>query len=122
MLKYPLVRAAVLGFALLGIAWVGSLPWPSCEPPKPSAEAQQKDNAPQKYCASISGAIFTYIGHFIHDNQDEITAASTPIIAIFTAILGIFTIRLSRSTRVTADAAKGALIATARPKIIVRKV
>lgn len=46
---------------------------------------------------SISGSIFTYIGHFIHDNRDEITAASTAIIAIFTALLGIFTIRLSRS-------------------------
>ena len=50
------------------------------------------------------------------------STAITAILEIFTAILEIFTIRLSRSTRVTADAAKGALIATARPKIIVRKV
>ncbi len=96
----------MLGFALFGIVWLGSLPTPSCKPPKPSGEYEEKDKTIKKDCPSVSGAIFIYTGHFIHDNRDEITTASTAIIAIFTTILGIFTIRLAGSTRIAADAAK----------------
>lgn len=46
------------------------------------------------------------LGDFIHAYHEEVNALSTVAIAIFTAILGIFTINLSNSTRIAAEAAK----------------
>jgi hypothetical protein len=54
----------------LVIAWLASLPSPSCEPPKPSGKAEQTSNNLKKDCPTIFGAVITYIGHFIHDNRD----------------------------------------------------
>jgi hypothetical protein len=45
------------------------------------------------------GALSTPVGYFIHDYRDEITALSTLVIAIFTTVLGCFTISVARSTR-----------------------
>jgi hypothetical protein len=125
MLKTTPIRQAIaLGFALLVIAWLASLPSPSCEPPKPSGKAEQTSNNLKKDCPTIFGAVITYIGHFIHDNRDEITASSTVIIAFFTAILGVYTVRLAKSTRIaaiaakdSANVAKDSLVIATRPRI-----
>jgi hypothetical protein len=44
----------------------------------------------------------------LHANRDDINAISTIFIAAFTAVLGIFTIRLASSTQVAAKAANDA--------------
>jgi hypothetical protein len=128
MLKtIPRRPTMALGFALLVIAWLVSLlPSPSCEPPKPTDKTKETSNNLKKDCPTIFGAVITYVGHFVHDNRDEITASSTAIIAVFTAILGVFTIRLAKSTRIAAIAAKDSakvakdsLIAANRPAIAI---
>lgn len=45
-------------------------------------------------------------GHTAYEYRDAAIAVATVFIAIFTAILGIFTISLARSTRIAADAAQ----------------
>lgn len=91
--------------ALIIVGWIGSIR-PPREIPKPSSEDQKEGYNTDKNCPTFASASVTYIGHFIHDNRDDITAASTAVVAIFTTVLGVFTIRLARSTRVAADAAK----------------
>jgi hypothetical protein len=48
----------------------------------------------------------TCVGHFVEKKQGLISVVSTIVIAIFTAILGTFTVRLARSTRLAAEAAR----------------
>jgi uncharacterized membrane-anchored protein len=48
----------------------------------------------------------TRSAHLIDTYHDDVNAVSTIIIALFTAVLGVFTIRLAKSTRIAADAAK----------------
>lgn len=62
----------------------------------------------EKRVPSVVGTILTYrhcTGAYVIDKKEAITAAGTVIIALFTAILGLFTIRLAGATRVAADAA-----------------
>jgi hypothetical protein len=75
------------------------------------------------------GAVFVMTRRvvcFVDRNKDDINAWATLTIAAFTAILSIFTVRLARSTKIAADAARQAsetarqeFNATHRPKIIV---
>src|SRR5664280_2084121 len=68
----------------------------------------QNKNAAQGL-EEIVANLFIYrgcIGPFIHANESDITAVSTLFIAVFTAVLGIFTVRLARSTRIAANEAK----------------
>jgi hypothetical protein len=58
---------------------------------------------------ALFGALKIYrhcAGAYLIENNAAITAIGTLIIATFTAILGIFTVSLARSTRIAADAAK----------------
>jgi hypothetical protein len=57
---------------------------------------------------------------FIHTYRDDINAVSTIFIAVFTAVLGIFTVNLARSTRIAANAARDAITHVERPLLIVR--
>jgi ethanolamine utilization microcompartment shell protein EutS len=47
-----------------------------------------------------------WINDLVHTYREDFNAYSTIVIAFFTAILGIFTITLSRSTRIAAKAAQ----------------
>jgi hypothetical protein len=58
---------------------------------------------------------------FVHQYRDDVSAFSTLVIAIFTAVLGLFTISLARSTRKASIAAQDsskALLASERGTII----
>lgn len=102
------LRAILLGLVVLVVAWVGSLS-PGCEPPKPNTENSETAKDADSYCTTRIGIAFGYfrpVGQFFSTYKDEINASSTFVIAIFTAILGIFTVRLASSTRTAAEAAK----------------
>jgi hypothetical protein len=53
-------------------------------------------------------------GAYMIDNNAAITAAATVLVAIFTAILGSFTISLAGSTRIAAEAARTSAISAER--------
>jgi hypothetical protein len=59
------------------------------------------------------------LNDFVYRNRDDINAYSTIVIAIFTAILGMFTVSLARSTRVAAEAAEKALVDLERPWLFI---
>jgi hypothetical protein len=91
-------------FILLIIFSIGS--WSCNQPPKPSGETQQTENANKKDCATFYGTFEVGLfdtGRFIHAYHQETVAVATVIIAAFTIILGVFTISLARSTRVAAE-------------------
>ena len=99
LLTTLLVAAAII----LAIFVIGS--WSCDQPPKPHGETQKSEQSAAEHCSTSYG-IFEIglfdIGPFVHANHEEITAASTAIIAIFTIILGVFTVSVSNSTRATA--------------------
>jgi hypothetical protein len=59
------------------------------------------------------------ITEFVHNNRDDINAYSTIVIAIFTAVLGVFTVSLAGSTRLAAQAAERALVDLERPWLFI---
>src|ERR1035437_444117 len=108
---------------IVGVLGIGG--WSCHQPPKPNSETAQIKNNTGKDCSTFYGTIiagFHDSGTFVTANHDEINAASAVAIAIFTAVLSVFTISLSGSTRIAANAAKESadvanktLIATQRP-------
>jgi hypothetical protein len=103
---------AIAVLLAIAIAIVGAIEgvgyWSCKQLPEQQGEAAKAEEAYEKYCSTM-GATFKFgsveVGEFIHSYHDEINALSTVVIAIFTCILGIFTVSLSRSTRIAADAA-----------------
>lgn len=100
----------VLGALLATALWAGIFAWESTashsnEQPKTTSENQKSTDNTEENRASFSRRFLAPIGHFVREYKDEITAGSTAIIALFTTILGIFTISLASSTRKAADAA-----------------
>jgi hypothetical protein len=104
----------VLLFLFVIVAAIGSGSWLT-----PTCEGVSTENSPNKIknaieaCPSLDAVIFfkgtnaiLSINDFIHIHRDDLNAYSTIVIAVFTAILGAFTIRLARSTRVAAEAAQ----------------
>src|SRR5262245_61072105 len=91
---------------LLTILGVGSL---SCgEPTKSAGQTQQTEITATKDCATPSGVFAAGLrdsGGFIRAYHQETIAVGIVIIAIFTVILGMFTMHLAGSTRVAAAAA-----------------
>jgi hypothetical protein len=105
MLRF-LTTIGVCLWIVLGIAWFVSLaPTATDQPPKNNGEAQQSREDSKKNKTSVVSVIEVRSWDFVHTYKDETTAASTLIIAIFTIILGVFTVRLSGSTRIAAVAA-----------------
>src|ERR1700728_3838687 len=103
------ITAAVLVLLLIIVGLFGIGSWSCNQPPKPDGEPERSQHAIAEYCPTYYGTLIVglyNVGPFVKSNKDEITAASTFIIAIFTAILGTFTVTLSRSTRIAANAAK----------------
>jgi hypothetical protein len=95
----------VIGLILFAIAWLDSLPTPPCKPVKPTSETEQQTASPKNSCPTSIGFEITKIRASIHNNRDDITAVSTFAIAVFTIILGVFTVRLAKSNRIAANAA-----------------
>ncbi len=53
-------------------------------------------------------ALWRSVGRLVDSWHDDLTAAATIVIAVFTTVLGIFTVSLARSTRTAAIAAQDA--------------
>jgi hypothetical protein len=101
----------VASLIIAGVLGIGG--WSCHQPQKPNSEtAQIKKNA-EKDCSTFYGTViagFRDSGAFVTANHDEINAASAVAIAIFTAVLSVFTISLSGSTRIAATATRGSII------------
>src|SRR5271165_6663113 len=106
MLKFLSTIAVVL-WIFVGMAELLSLAPPTVnQTPVNSGETKKADKCGEENNPSLIRMIFCDIGGLIDVYHDNITAASTLVIAAFTVILGIFTMRLAKSTRIAADAAK----------------
>jgi len=121
MLKFLATIAAIL-WIVVGMAELVSLaPAVSNHPPKTNNEGDLNGRCGTENNPSIVRIIICKIGETIDAFHDDITAASTVIIAILTVILGCFTISLARSTKRAADSstlASTALLATERGTIV----
>jgi hypothetical protein len=96
--RRQIVTIALLVSLVIGLAWFDRSSSRSfAQPIKQSGKNQKEASHAEKDDASIVDAIINSTGDFIHRNRDEITASSTFIIAVFTAVLGIFTVSLARS-------------------------
>jgi hypothetical protein len=105
-----LTRATLVVLALVAIItfadWVSS-PVQLCElSPQQHSENSKTYESAKEYCsAGKVVALWRAVGWLIDSWHDDLTAAATIVIAIFTTILGIFTVGLARSTRLAANAA-----------------
>jgi hypothetical protein len=99
-----LLAAALILIVVCMTIFVVSSPLP-CHAEIKAGKRHEQSRPTYKDCSSMVSAVFTPIGDFIHTYKDEITALSTLVIAIFTTILGCFTISVARSTRIAAGAA-----------------
>jgi hypothetical protein len=114
--------AILLAIAIALVGSVGGVGYWSCEQlPEQQSEAAKAEEAREKHCSTI-GATFKFgkaeVGEILHSYHDEINALSTVVIAI----LGLFTISLSRSTRIAAYAAKDsadAILAAERARFFI---
>lgn len=112
--------AILIMLGILLVLWfvAGSPSFESCVSPQQNSDAQ---DALQKIISNL--LIYRRcIGPFLHTNEGGITALSTVIIAIFTGILGGFTISLAKATKIAADAAADAAkaaVATDRARFYV---
>jgi hypothetical protein len=109
MLKiiWHLILSTVIATACVFLVW--SLPTAVNKPPINQSETQKAQQADHKDFAFSFGLVWRKIGTFIHENKDDINALATVVIAIFTTVLGVFTISLSKSTRIAADTSREAL-------------
>jgi hypothetical protein len=121
MLKVTAMRAIWLGALMLGIAWLESSSAFQYQI-KSDEEQQETSNTYKEDFATFISTIFGPVGHFVHRYKDEITAASTAFIAVFTAVLGGFTISLARSTKKAVKTAQAEFIASHRPRLVIREV
>src|ERR1700733_10100839 len=96
---------ALLLFFLLSDASFPSIieqpPENYCKLQKTNYNSYEDSSAPLKF-------FLREVGRIVYCNRDDVSAASTLIIAVFTIILGSLTISLARSTRKAANAAKKA--------------
>jgi hypothetical protein len=102
--------AVFFAFVIAVCVAIGGLGHWSCiiRSPEQEGENTKAQQAYNENCTtSLSVLKFggTQVIETFHSYHDDINAFSTVVIAVFTCILGIFTISLSRSTRIAADAA-----------------
>ncbi len=93
------------------------------QPPMNSSDTSE--NASEHGDHLFGALVLRDIGHWIHENRDDVAAFSTAIIAAFTIILVIFNFSLSRSTRRAANAAKtsaDASISFERPFLYIERI
>jgi hypothetical protein len=108
-----LTRATFVVLALVAIItfadWVSSSTQ-LCELPlQQHSEAGKSYDSAKEYCsAGKIVALWRSVGRLVDSWHDDLTAAATIVIAIFTTVLGIFTVSLARSTRTAAIAAQDA--------------
>jgi hypothetical protein len=126
--KRMLIRAIIwISLALVATVtfadWAASPTVPCKTIIQDQRETAEANKGPEKYCsAGKVVAIWRSVGTVIDAWHDDLTAAATIIIAVFTTILGVFTVRLAGSTRVAADAAlrqANATIALEAPILVV---
>jgi hypothetical protein len=103
-----LIFLALALVAMITFADWASSPVAPCEAPihKHSESREEKQTA-EEYCST--GKVVSFwraIGSEIDSWHDDLTAIATVVIAAFTTILGVFTIRLANSNRITAEAAE----------------
>jgi hypothetical protein len=99
-MKQTLVICSIVGALLLARMLI-----PSCEidnNPANKSESTQQSNAANYKCTTFGAFLLRKIFDISQRRDKEITALSTFTIAIFTVILGVFTISVAGSTRVTA--------------------
>jgi hypothetical protein len=107
MLTRVLVAIAITAIALFAIDWASSIIPCVIDYPRPTQSEQTKEKQSNEKPCTYSGGIVVAGLKFIRDMKpDEWTAAATVVIALFTTILGLFTVSLARSTRVAAQAAE----------------
>jgi hypothetical protein len=103
-----LILAAIITFA----DWFSSPLQPCNLPLQQHGEAGKTNESAKEYCsAGKVVALWRGVGQTIDSWHDDLTAASTIVIAVFTTILGIFTVSLARSTRIAADSSKESAVA-----------
>lgn len=121
MLKLLTTVAVILWIVVGMVALVSFAPTVENAPDR-STEEQKGRQCKEKSPTSLVRTVFCNVGGFVDAYHDDISAASTVIIAIFTTILGLFTISLSNSTRIAAKAAEKALTELERPWLFLSSV
>src|ERR1700722_5640122 len=105
-----LTRTILIVLALVAIItfadWFSS-PLQLCELPlQQHSETGKGYESAKEYCSTGKVvSLWRAVGRLIDSWHDDLTAAATIVIAIFTTILGVFTVSLARSTRIAAIAA-----------------
>jgi hypothetical protein len=98
------ILALLAGFILLAIAdWESSLVCPYNMEMQEAGNGQKTSQTSRKYCATFAGSIITKSGRVVDAYHDDVTAAATAVIAIFTIVLVIVT---NRQARLTKDAVR----------------
>jgi hypothetical protein len=99
-MKQALVICSIVGSLLLARMLI-----PSCEidnSPVNSSESTQHPNSANYKCTTLGALLLREIFDISQRRDKEITALSTFTIAIFTVILGVFTVSVAISARITA--------------------
>lgn len=119
-----LIRLALLGLVLVAAMTLGDWISSPVEPCKvaiqQNSETKKSDQSAKEYCSTGHlVAAWRFIGAWIDTWHDDLLAAATIVIALFTVILAIASDRQSRLTRESIDLARNEFNATHRPKIVV---
>jgi hypothetical protein len=116
------IACAVVAVITLG-DWFSS-PVEPCEiTVQQNTKTNQNDQRPQEYCsAGRIIAIWRELGHLVDVWHDDIAAASTAVIALFTIVLVLVSNRQARLTRKSVEISEIALIGVERPRIVIMDV
>jgi hypothetical protein len=107
MMMRLIFLAVALVAAITFADWASSPVEPCRAPFQQRAETKQDSQRAQEYCSTGKiVALWRVAGRMVDAWHDDLTAAATVIIAVFTTILGVFTVSLARSTSIASNAAK----------------
>ncbi|MGA7789435.1 MAG: hypothetical protein WCA56_14870, partial [Xanthobacteraceae bacterium] len=101
--------AMCIALMSLSVLWIG---YSSCEEPSiKSGESSQTTQPDKNNCVS-PGAVFKVglneLWTFTHDHHEEVIAVGTAFIAIFTIVLGLFTVSVAAATNKLVEGAERA--------------
>jgi hypothetical protein len=119
-----LIRLTLLGLTLIAIItfadWISS-PVQLCEVTiQQSSEPKQENQRPQEYCsAGKIIAIWRVVGRWVDAWHDDIAAASTAVIALFTIVLVLVSNRQAHLTRKSVEISEIALLGLERPRLVI---